>query len=567
MSVNYEEIFNKAEEFFKLGDFDSALNVLEEIKEQNQKVLNFKYDLLSKMAEVCEKADDISALLVCLLEMEKITPENENLLLSIALNLEHIDKLQEALLYYQKILNINKRNYDAIIHIAILFIKSKKYNSALKYIEQAKRIKPNQYKTAYAYFKVYEGMCKFKEALRFAKEMVLLKPNDLNGYYNCARTYFHLFDYKKSLEYCDKYLNFNPDDTDILCLKVQCRQHLDLTWDIFSELENLINKYPDSYVLKKTYASEKLRNKNYEGGMKYYLNIISPEEVKKDRGKVAEKFCEYSKKQWHREDVTGKTLLVYQGAFGAGDYLMFSRYIHEVEKRAAKVIIEADENFYELFKYNFKNSIVIKETKEAIPSSDYDYSVSSMELFYAVNLGFDKLLYPEGWLQVPTSNIKEAAKTDIFAKDKINTGIFWRGKGGLMGYRSIDFENYIPLFSLSDFRFISFDIEEKDEKTIELMNKYEIKDCSKYIKNSFDTSAFMKNLDLFITVDSFPMHLAGSLGVKTFMILPVLAEWRWFYDTKNTPWYNFVRIFRQTENGGIEEVIQNIKKELTTEQK
>ncbi len=563
MTFDYDEILKKSNEFFEQGDYDSALNVIEEIKEPTKKVLDFKYNMLSNMAKVCEKSDDISSLLICLTEMEKITPLNESLLLSIALNLEHIGNLQNALLYYQKILNINKRNYDALIHIAILFIKKRKYDNALKYIEKAKRIKPNQYKTAYAYFKIYEGKCNFKEAIPYAKEMVLLNPDNSNGYYNCARTYYHLYNYKTSLEYCEKYLKFEPDNTDILSLRVECLQQLGILKDISPVLEELIKKYPDSYILKKIYSYEKLKNKNYEEGMKYYPYIVSIDEVKKDTGHAAEKFCEYAKKQWHRENVSDKTVLVYQGTFGAGDYLMFSRYIPEIEKKAGKVIIEANENFYELFKYNFKNSVVIKETKEAISPDEYDYSVSAMELFYAANMGFENLPYPQGWLNIPDEKLKEAENTGIFKHDKINAGIFWRGSGGLMGYRSIDFENYIPLFNLENFRFISFDIEQKDEKTLDLFNKYDIVDCSKYIENSFDTGAFLKNLDIFITVDSFPLHLAGSLGVKTYLILPVLSEWRWFNDTKNTPWYNSVKIFKQTETNDINIVIQEIKNQLS----
>ena len=284
--------------------------------------------------------------------------------------------------------------------------------------------------------------------------------------------------------------------------------------------------------------------------------------IQADKGKVEEKFFEYEKKSWKRENLEGKTLLIYQGPFGAGDFLMFSRYIDEITNKAQKVIIEASKNFYELFKYNFQNAVVIKETTEGIPSSDYDYAVSSMELFYAVNMGFNNIPHPEGWLNIPEEKIMEIKNTGIFSDNKINAGIFWRGSGGAMQYRNIDFEKLIPLFELPNYNFISLDLLDKDEKTVELMKKYNIQDCSNYIKNAFDTGAFLKNLDILITVDSFPLHLAGSLGVKTLLPLPVLSEWRWFNDTKITPWYNSVKIFKQTEENNIDIILQQIKNEL-----
>lgn len=562
MAINYDDIFKRANHYFSKGEYDSALNVLEEVKENDAKIIDFKYKMLTNMAQVCEKENDAESLLVCLTEMEKISPKNENLLLKIALTLEETNHTPNALLYYQKILELNEKSYDALIHIAILFAKARKYSNAIDYIERAKKEKPNQYKTAYAYFKVYEGQCKFQEALTYAKEMALLNPNNPNGYYDCARTSFHIYDYKGSLEYCEKYMKFEPEDVDILCLKAQCLKKLGNVQESNNILKSLVSKYPKSYIVKSIYSSEALTNKDYKEGMKYYLDVVSPEEVKKERGKVADKFCEYAKKQWHRENISGKTVLIYQGAFGAGDYMMFSRYINEIETRAKKVIIEADENFYDLFKYNYPNSTVLKETKEAVPNNQYNLTCSSMELFYATNIGFERYPCAEGWIKASDEKITEAKNSGIFDHSKINAGIFWRGKGGLMGYRSTDFENFIPLFNNTNCNFISFDIVSKDNSTLELMNKYNIKDCSKYIKNAMDTAAFMKNLDVFITVDSFPLHLAGSLGVKTYLILPVLAEWRWFNDNKITPWYNSVRIFRQTETEDINVIMNRIKNEL-----
>lgn len=562
MAINYEDIFKRANDFYLKGEYDEALNVLEEVTEKDAKISEFKYKMLTNMAQVCERENDIESLLVCLTEMEKIKPKDENILLKIALNLEQTNYLPNALLYYQKILAVNPKSFDALIHIALLFIKGKKYQSALNYIERAKKEKTNQYITAYAYFKVYEGECKFKEAMTFAKEMVTLDPNRENAYYDCARTSFHLFDYQNTLEYCDKYLKFQPNDTDILCLRIQCLKKLGKTINAAPLYEDLIKRYPNSYVAKRFYAMETLSNKDYQNGMKYYLDVVSPKTIPGERPKVEDKFLEYEKKQWHRENLTNKTILVYHGSFGAGDYLMFSRYIHELETKAGKVLVETNENFYELFKYNFPKSTVIKETKEAIPSNTYDYSCSSMELFYGTNIGFERFPYNEGWLNIPNEKIQAAKNTGIFDKTKLNAGIFWRGSGGEMGYRSMDFENFIPLFNTPNCNFFSFDIIQKETNTLEIMKKYEIKDCSKYIKNAIDTGAFMKNLDVFITVDSFPLHLAGALGIKSYLLLPVLSEWRWFNDNKNTPWYNSVKIFKQTETENIDIIIQKIKKEL-----
>ena len=65
-------------------------------------------------------------------------------------------------------------------------------------------------------------------------------------------------------------------------------------------------------------------------------------------------------------------------------------------------------------------------------------------------------------------------------------------------------------------------------------------------------------MDVVVTVDTSVAHLAGALGVNTFLLLPYASDWRWFEDTKTTPWYQSVRIFKQTDHISWEEPINNV---------
>lgn len=81
--------------------------------------------------------------------------------------------------------------------------------------------------------------------------------------------------------------------------------------------------------------------------------------------------------------------------------------------------------------------------------------------------------------------------------------------------------------------------------------------------NSFsDTAGALMNLDLLITIDTGIAHLAGALGVKTYLLLPYSSEWRWFSDTEKTPWYPNFTLFKQEKEGDWEEVVKRIDKAL-----
>jgi ADP-heptose:LPS heptosyltransferase len=60
-----------------------------------------------------------------------------------------------------------------------------------------------------------------------------------------------------------------------------------------------------------------------------------------------------------------------------------------------------------------------------------------------------------------------------------------------------------------------------------------------------DTAAIMTNLDLVVSIDSMPAHLAGALGRPVFLALPQVPDWRWLLNRADTPWYPATRLFRQ----------------------
>lgn len=64
-----------------------------------------------------------------------------------------------------------------------------------------------------------------------------------------------------------------------------------------------------------------------------------------------------------------------------------------------------------------------------------------------------------------------------------------------------------------------------------------------------DTAALMANLDLVIGSDTACLHLAGSLGLPTWLIVSTTTDWRWHDGRTDSPWYPSVRLFRQQRLG------------------
>jgi ADP-heptose:LPS heptosyltransferase len=70
-------------------------------------------------------------------------------------------------------------------------------------------------------------------------------------------------------------------------------------------------------------------------------------------------------------------------------------------------------------------------------------------------------------------------------------------------------------------------------------------------------------VDLVISIDEVPVHLAGALGVPTICLLPRVTDWRWFEnDRQDSPWYPTLRLYRQTVDGDWSTVMEKIASDL-----
>jgi ADP-heptose:LPS heptosyltransferase len=72
----------------------------------------------------------------------------------------------------------------------------------------------------------------------------------------------------------------------------------------------------------------------------------------------------------------------------------------------------------------------------------------------------------------------------------------------------------------------------------------------------------LQALDLLISVDTMPVHLAGALGIPVWNLLHTDADWRWMKKRDDSPWYPTMRLFRQERSGDWEPVIAGVLAEL-----
>ena len=85
------------------------------------------------------------------------------------------------------------------------------------------------------------------------------------------------------------------------------------------------------------------------------------------------------------------------------------------------------------------------------------------------------------------------------------------------------------------------------------------------INQMADMDAFASQvaaLDLVVTISNTTAHVAGALGIPTWVLLNTAPLACWMMDSKDSPWYSSVKMFRQSRPGDWKGVIGRVVHEL-----
>lgn len=248
-----------------------------------------------------------------------------------------------------------------------------------------------------------------------------------------------------------------------------------------------------------------------------------------------------------------KTIILHSEQ-GFGDTLHFVRYAQVAKQKGAYVIVEVQSRLKKLISLCPYIDQVITEY-DPIPECDYQLHLLSMPTVLKTSFATIPCNIPYLYAdQALIDRWHQQLKSDT----KFKIGICWQVNNDhdFIKYsndsikiqlpvprRTISLDYFKSLAQLKDVSIYALQFEANPKKCAEL----NIKTFSHLDTMSgpfMDTAAIVKNLDLIITVDTALAHMAGGLGAKTWIMLPYSAEWRWFKNRTDSPWYPTARLFR-----------------------
>ena len=261
--------------------------------------------------------------------------------------------------------------------------------------------------------------------------------------------------------------------------------------------------------------------------------------------------------QWTGAPLNGASILLHAEQ-GLGDSIQFLRYVPMVRAAGGRILLEIPATLRRLVsKLVCADELILSGTPR--PPTDFHCPLMSLPLSFKT--GEHTIPNGESYLSVPhEAQQKAAGLLSKFQKPRI--GLVWAGNPKHLKdrFRSIPLSIFAKITDCEEASFFSLQI---GESATELpKSSFPIVSLSAEIEDLADTAALIQQLDLVISVDTSVAHLAGALGIATWLLLSTDSDWRWLIDREDSPWYASIRIFRQSAFGNWESVIETVKSSL-----
>jgi hypothetical protein len=123
--------------------------------------------------------------------------------------------------------------------------------------------------------------------------------------------------------------------------------------------------------------------------------------------------------------------------------------------------------------------------------------------------------------------------------------------------------DFAPVLNMPGIEWYSLQVGDRVSELAASPYRDRIRDLAPVLKDFADTASVMRRLDLVISVDSAPAHLAGALAVPVWVLLPyVECDWRWQSSGSDTLWYPTMRLYRQPHIGGWSAAVADVLDDL-----
>lgn len=420
--------------------------------------------------------------------------------------LQDAGRLKEAESSYRAVLRLRPDYAKAHNNLGSVLHMQGKLEEALACYRRALDLDPSQPEAIQNYASLTRDPEVLAQAIEGYLRQTRANPNDAVAFTNLANTYRELGRYREALESFERAIAADPDNAEA--------------------------HFSRSFVL--------LLCGDYAQGWREY-------EWRWRISAFNAPLREFPEAMWDGREIADGAILLNAEA-GFGDTLQFVRYAPLVAERCSSVILRCPAELSSLMKA-VKGVGAVVSHREALPPYAAHLPMMSLPKVFGTTLQNVPWTGP----YVHADPERAAAWRPLVEADagQLKAGLVWAGRPQQWDdrKRSITLDLLAPLARIAGVIFYSLQKGEAAAQASSPPKGMKLVDLTARIQDFSDTAALVSHLDLVITIDTSVAHLAGAMGVPTWVLVAHAPDWRYHLERSDNPWYPTMRLYRQDRDG------------------
>lgn len=450
-------------------------------------------------------------------------------------------RIAEAEEYYRRAFDEAPHDFGVVNNLGNMLWEQSRPEEAIEFYRSALRLQPDAPETQMNLGVALSDLGEFDEAMKWLESSLRLRPDFPETLDNIGMTRARQGRWDEALLWYERALAIRPDFP-------EAHRNRAFLWLADGDYER---GWPEH--------EWRLRCRNHRG-----VSVPRP--------------------AWKGEDIAGRTILLHAEQ-GLGDVVHFIRYAGIVMSRGGRVIAACPDSLMRLVA-RCPGVDSVRDWYGPVPDCDVHAPLMSLPAIVGTTLtsvpGGCPYLSPdeatvERWRPLVEQSLATACPVEQDrghdGRRPFRIGVVWQGNPSHRNdrRRSYPLSLFAHLAGIPGVQLISLQKGRGVEQLDGLQGSFPIAvlpGCGpggEDRRDFLDTAAIMTLLDLVIAPDSSTAHLAGSLGVRAWMPLTAVADWRWMRDRDDSPWYPSLTLFRQERDGDWDDVFRRMAGRLREE--
>ncbi len=517
-----------------LSDLDKAI----QLNPFYLDAINFRAIILGKLSRYEEALRNLDQAI-------QINPKFVEAFYNKATILQKLKRFKEAIINYEKAIDINPQYAEAFNNIGTTFNEMKRYEDAIINYEKAIDINPQYAEAFNNKGSALTRLRRYEDAIINYEKAIDINPQYAEAFNNIGTTFNEMKRYEDAIINYEKAIDINPQYAEAYRNKAGTMNYLERFEDAIYFYDKAIELDPDMHEAYLNKSIIYLRFCNFKLGWKDYEYRWGAPKLKKEN--ISQTYLLKNISE------LGRIFLCEEQ--GIGDKILYASLLHELDNKNYEIFLETDERLLPIFKRSFNHiKIVSKKNRPDLSLFDSGFGIASLPGFLRKNIEAfksQKIRFLESD-QEKKINFRKILKNK---SSKQICGLAWKsGNEEIGASKSIGLENFAKLSSLPNTIFVNLQYQASNDE-IEFLRKK----CNIDIINLKDVDLFndidslfslVDACDFVVTSSNVTVHIAGSLGKKSYLLIPNDKGKLWYWHDKHTRsiWYPSVQIFTQLTN-------------------